>query len=134
MDELPCGTEISRPSSNNRPSSLARPARSAPCELNVQAQGPVAMSCEPPTIPGASDRIDEYPPAVGSEVMTSLADHRLAPRRLHVDDRRFAGHRDRLFECADPQLGVDGERGGAGDARSPSRRTVLKPASVNVTV
>ena len=35
-------------------------------------------------------------------------------RVLHVDERRVAGHRHRLFERADPQLGVDRRREVAG--------------------
>ena len=42
-----------------------------------------------------------------------LADRLLNFHALHVDDRRFAGDRDRLFEGADFQVAVDGGDEGA---------------------
>ena len=50
-----------------------------------------------------------------------VAQHRLAPGALHVDDRALAGDGDRLLERADAHLGVDrrGERSGQLDAFAP---------------
>ena len=41
-------------------------------------------------------------------------DHRLLPRRLHVDDRRLAGHRDGFCEGTHAHFGVDGRDAAAG--------------------
>ena len=62
-----------------------------------------------------------------------VVEHRLTAHALHVDDRRFAGDRDRLLERADPEIGVHrgGERAGELDAFAPDG---LKPVSVKVTV
>src|SRR5262245_59231230 len=43
-----------------------------------------------------------------------LTEHELALRVLDVDDWRFAGDRDRLFERADAHVGVDRCREGPG--------------------
>ena len=72
-------------------------------------------------------------PRAGNRREDVLAHRLLHLRALHVDDRRFAGDGDRLFEGADLQFAVD-----RGDERCryssmPSRLTVLKPGSENVT-
>ena len=47
------------------------------------------------------------PRDVGIAASTSLSMIVLHARALDVDDRRLAGDRDRLFERADAQVGVD---------------------------
>ena len=58
----------------------------------------------------------------------------LTLRALRVDDRRLAGDGDRLLHAADAHVGVHGDDRRAADDAAPSRFTVAKPASVNVTV
>ena len=65
--------------------------------------------------------------------MRLVVERDLALRALHVDDRRLAGDGDRLLHAADAQLGVDGDDSRSADDLTPSRFTVAKPASVNVT-
>jgi hypothetical protein len=70
---------------------------------------------------------------VGMASMTSRVTTSVRHDALHVDCRRLAGHGDRFLEVADAQVDADvrGERRGQ---RMPSRLTVLKPGSVNVTL
>jgi hypothetical protein len=91
------------------------------------------MSCEPPTMPGASDRIDEYPPAVGSDVMTSLAttDSRRAVCTSTIGDSPVTV----IVSSSVPTFSSALTLNVAVPASSiPSRLTVLNPANANVTV
>ena len=105
-----------------------------PCALNVhELQGPVLTSCWPPNSAGHEHEQRVVAAGGRDRVDDSLGQHRLTLRALHVDDRRLAGDRDGLRDRADAHVGVDG-----GDdepvSSMPSRLTVLKPVSVNVTV
>ena len=62
------------------------------------------------------DRGQQGPIAArGRERLDDLgAQHRLAARRLRVDQRRLARHRDRFLQRADPHLAIDRDDAGAG--------------------
>ena len=69
---------------------------------------------------------------VGSVLITSESMPSADGRALHVHDRRFAGHSDCLLEGADAQP-ASTDAVNAPVRLMPSRLTVLKPGSVNVT-
>ena len=52
-------------------------------------------------MPGMSTASADWPRAGRNGVDDLLADDALQRGRLHVDDRRFAGHRDRFLDRAD---------------------------------
>ena len=81
----------------------------APCMLPAVPPVPPVMPPESPLvlIPGTSAWMPVAFLDVGIAAMTSRSMIGLHPRALDVDDRRFAGDRDRLFERADSQIGVD---------------------------
>ena len=82
---------------------------------------------------GRERRIDEYPPAVGSDVMTSLAttDSRRAVCTSTIGDSPVTV----IVSSSVPTRRSALTANVAEPASStPSRLTVLKPASVNVTV
>ena len=83
--------------------------------------------------------------AAGRDGVHRLAsDDALLRRALHVDDWRFAGHADRLFNGADPHVGVDrrDERAGhlhafapdGGKARQGERQGVDAGDQVDETI
>ena len=83
-------------------------------------------------IPGISAMMPVAFLDVGMRREDFPVDRGLHLRALHVDDRRFAGDRDGFLEGADSQIGVD-RRDEVPLSSMPSRFTVLKPVSVNVT-
>ena len=71
-------------------------------------------------------------PRLGIARENVLAHRLLRLRALDVDDRRFAGDRDRFLERADFQVAIHVATKEPVSSM-PSRLTVLKPGSVNVT-